>query len=354
MSKYTHLSVRELQRIDYFFNLQHFGLREIGRELERSPSTISNVIKKYSRKASWKERKDIKLGYIKPVNYLLKNTCKKSLKGWYVFNWEYAEKRIREERSKCVKRHRIVVGSFIYMVIYFALRLGLKPDVIAGRTKLLGIFNISKQTIYNFIYSNPKLRLYEYLQKAKSKPTKRATSLNSSHIPHRVSIHERDKIIDERGRVGDFEADSIIGKRGECKTIINTMVDRKSRMVFISLAYDKTAANTYNAMEKKILNEIGVRNVKSITTDNGNEFYQQYKFNDMGIATYYADPYASYQRGTNERINGMIRKFFPKKKDFSDITEEEIMEVQDYLNNLPRKILGYKTPLQVWNENVGE
>jgi len=205
---------------------------------------------------------------------------------------------------------------------------------------------ISHEWIYHFVLLDKQGGgdLFTHLR-CKKKRTKRYGSLdNRGQIKGRVSIDERPAIANERRRVGDWEADTVIGKQGGA--VLTTLVERRTRHCVITKAADKSAQQVTDAILRglKPLDFL----VKTITYDNGKEFAFHQKVNqELDTKSYFAHPYHSWERGTNENTNGLIRQYFPKGKDLSEISDAEIKAVMDKINNRPRKCLGYKTPNQV-------
>ena len=172
---------------------------------------------------------------------------------------------------------------------------------------------------------------------------------SGKNIPNRVDIDFRMKEANDRSQLGHFEADTIESKRikGKQSGCLTVMVDRLSRKTFIRKTVSKTSQAT-TASIVKILKPL-INNINSITYDNGCEFSQHEKINKMlNIKSFFCKPYASYEKGTVENINGLIRRFFPKGTDFDTISEEEIAYVESWINNRPMKILNYMTPEQVF------
>lgn len=163
-------------------------------------------------------------------------------------------------------------------------------------------------------------------------------------IPNRVSIHERPAVVEERSRIGDFEADTIIGA-GRTNGLL-TLVDRTSRYVRIG-RIDRVASEETAAAMIALLRG---HPVETITADNGKEFALHQQIADaLDAAFYFADPYRACQRGTNEQTNGLVRRYFPKGTDFSTVSNVRIEGVEHKLNNRPRKCLGWKTPWEVYS-----
>ena len=157
------------------------------------------------------------------------------------------------------------------------------------------------------------------------------------------SIHDRAQIVDLRGRLGDYEGDTVYGSVG--KGYLITSVDRKSRFTVAAIARDKTIQSTnaafVAAFRKAIVPPI------TLTLDNGTEFLG---FKDLELAldtkVYFADAHAPWQRGSNENVNGLIRFFFPRGTDFTKVTDQQLDAVLDLINNRPRKCLGFLSPIE--------
>ena len=164
-------------------------------------------------------------------------------------------------------------------------------------------------------------------------------------IPNRLSIEDRPAIVETRSRIGDWEADTVIGKNH--RQAIVSIVERKTGFTLIQKVERKTAQAVSQAM-------IGLlkpyrKKVRTITSDNGKEFAGHEEIaKKLKADFYFAHPYSSWERGTNENTNGLIRQYFPKNRDFTTITQQEIDTAMERLNNRPRKRLGFQTPNQVF------
>ena len=158
---------------------------------------------------------------------------------------------------------------------------------------------------------------------------------------------ERPKIVDERIRFGDFERDSVQGKfKGP---VLLTIVDRLSRLTKIKKVRWINAEATHRATVELLRN----LPINTITNDNGSEFADhQLTAKALGADIYFNDPYSSWQRGTNENTNGLIRQYYPKGTDFTKVSDLDVKHLEDLLNNRPRKTLGYKTPNEVQNSQI--
>jgi len=224
------------------------------------------------------------------------------------------------------------------------------PEQISGGLKARGWLDvISPERIYQYIYTDKAKGgdLHSYLRCQKTY-RKRGTAGQDrrGQIADRTPISQRDSAIDNRERLGDFEGDTIIGKNHQGAML--TLVDRVSKLTILRPLGSKNAQN---------LADIGIQALNrwqthSITFDNGKEFSKHTQIsNVLDIDIYFADPYSSWQRGTNENTNGLIRQFFPKSMKLNDISEEQAKKVEQLLNNRPRKSLGFKTPLEVESRN---
>ena len=168
--------------------------------------------------------------------------------------------------------------------------------------------------------------------------------------PNTPSIDDRPKEIETRVTLGHWETDSMVSKKS--KVGLNTLVERKTGLVFISRITDRSAENTKEAVVKR-LSPLPKEVRQTVTSDNGKEnFLFDCVMNELDILWFFAHPYHSWERGTNENTNGLIRWYFPKGTDFGRISDEEIKAVETALNNRPRKRLGWKTPLEAFNESV--
>ena len=228
------------------------------------------------------------------------------------------------------------------------------PDVIAGKLKLSDDkLTISHESIYHYIYNkNGRYEgLYKYLASGKQKRQKRHSRKNSKlRIPERKSIHERPEYISERKRYGDWESDSVIFSNQ--KIILSVQSERKSKLIRMHKQANKSADETTNALIKTA-ESIPKYLFKTITFDNGTENVKHLEIKkEYGIETYFCDPFASWQKGGVENANKLIRQYLPRKTDLSKLTDRDIYEIQEKLNNRPRKILNYLTPNEVINHVV--
>jgi len=220
------------------------------------------------------------------------------------------------------------------------------PEQISGRMKKDLKKSISHETIYQYIYQD-KLKggsLFKLLPHQGKKYKYR--SVKHTSIPNRVDISLRPKIVEDKARIGDWEADTIVGNRGGEKDCLLTLVDRKSKFALVKKIKDRSAISVQKAIEA--IYDLTTIPFKTITPDNGTEFanHQNIAAN-IGCDFYFARPYKSCDRGLNEHTNGLIRRFLPKKTDFSKVSNDTITYIQELLNHRPRKVLNYLTPYEV-------
>tara|TARA_B100001248_G_C27358266_1_gene444992 strand:+ start:204 stop:1184 length:981 start_codon:yes stop_codon:yes gene_type:complete len=222
------------------------------------------------------------------------------------------------------------------------------PEQIANRLKKEGRPTVSHERIYQHIWEDKKKggSLYKHLRRQGKKYKKRGNKTdNRGIIKNRKDIDLRPKEVEFKKRFGDLEMDTIIGKNH--KGCLLTINDRATGMVWISKLPGKNA----HILSEKVIHTLSPikEYLHTITVDNGKEFAAHEKISQrLGVEIYFAKPYQSWQRGANENLNGLIRQYFPKKLSFENITDEQIQEVQDKLNNRPRKRLGYLSPIECY------
>lgn len=258
------------------------------------------------------------------------------------------------------KRNLDKIGTYSLLRFYVYKRLlkNWSPEQIAGRIKRDhpndNIMTISHEAIYMHIYSHPQARLnkklikllpYQKSRRRKPKPRRK----KGSKIKDQINIAQRPKHIENRKEIGHWEGDLVVGKAQ--KSAIGTIVERKSRYTLIVPLKDRTTKSVTRAFAKE-LNRLDNRLIKTMTYDNGTEMADhKWLSQNTKMDIYFANPYASWERGTNENTNGLIRRFLPKKTDFKNVDRTQLKMIQNKLNNRPRKVLGYKTPLEILELN---
>lgn len=319
--KYRHLSIEEREKLQELF-WQKKSIRYIANVLERSPSSVARELKR---------------------NFPKEHR---------VYTPRLAHERALKKRSKRGIEKRLK-NEVIRDYVVAHLKLGYSPEQISGTIKKKKIGTISHEAIYQYIYSQIWREGHSYVKKGKEdlRPFLRRRQSRRRHKglrkPNKIerisgkSIDIRPHVVECRKRLGDWEGDTV--ESCDHKPGINTLVDRKSGYVLITRVKDKSSSSTVEAMKK-----LQLFPCHTITLDNGPE---NTNWRDMELVTsasvYYAHPYHSWERGTNENTNGLIREYFPKKTDFTLVSDEEIKKVEYILNTRPRKRLNWSTPLQV-------
>ena len=227
------------------------------------------------------------------------------------------------------------------------------PEQISGRFHDEGLLSLHHETVYQLVLADKAKggKLYKHLRHQEKTYRKRYGSAhNRSGIPNRVDIDERPSEANNRERIGDFEADTIIGKNH--KGAIVTLDDRKSKLRLAAPLAGKKAKYVKEAIVS-LLSPVK-EFVKTITFDNGKEFtLHECIASELDCATYFAKPYHSWERGQNENANGLLRQYFPKAMELIGITIKQVFEAIDKLNNRPRKCLNFKTPYEVFETLTG-
>lgn len=252
----------------------------------------------------------------------------------------------RYTRIDAMNGTRMIKGSLLTSITKL-LKDHLSPEQIEGILLTKGK-EISASTIYRYIQERaPHLKMYLRSQKGKYR-RKRGTKKREfeRELKKKRRIDERPDIVNRRGRLGDFEGDTVLGKDKRVRIV--TYVDRKSGYL-IAFLLPKMNAELLTSLSSKAFKMIDMSRKKTITFDNGVEFSDWESLEERSkMIIYFCYPYHSWERGTNENTNGLLRQYFPKNYDFNLITEEELKYVVKKLNNRPRKRLQFKTPKQVF------
>jgi transposase, IS30 family len=208
---------------------------------------------------------------------------------------------------------------------------------------------VSHERIYQYVYDDKRAggTLHQHLRCQKQRRKRYGSHDRRGQLANRRSISERPAIVEQRSRLGDWEADTIVGKAHQ--QAIVSLTERKSKLTLLAKVEHATA-EAVEATISRLLEPLTQR-VHTITSDNGREFARhQHIATKLEADFYFAHPYASWERGLNENTNGLVRQYFPKGSDFTSITDEAIAEVMQRLNHRPRKTLGFTTPHQVFYE----
>jgi len=303
----------------------------IAKELNRSPSSICREINKWVRKPT--------------------DEYSAQLAQWYA----------KEECFNKRPLDKINQHASLKEFVYKALNDKSSPEQISGRLKELypndPIMSISHEAIYQHIYRKRQSllgkKLIALLPYHHHKRRDKRKGINRRvRIKDQVSIEERPRHVEFREEPGHWEGDLMIGRNQ--KSAIATIVERKTRYTFI-MKINNRKSKTVTKAFAKTLNILIPEMRKTMTYDNGREMANhKWLSSNTGMDIYFAHPYSSWERGTNENTNGLIRRFFPKGTDFSNISYKQLKAVEENLNNRPRKVLGYKTPAEVLEMEISK
>jgi len=295
---YTHLTENERYVISHL-SVAGFTLREIARRIKRHHTTVSRELERNGPEYD----------------------CT-------VYWYDWTHPRALKRRHKA-RHHRRRTNQHLVKYVIRKLREDWSPETIAEKLKIEHPENdemrVSHETIYRWIYLDAMEggTLHQHLRRRRKK-RRRQKRYGSGRrfIPGRISISERPAIVETRERFGDWEGDTVEGKRSTGYFV--THVERKSRYLIAAKLIDKKA-EPLTAKSIKAFWRIPKRMRKTLTLDNGKEFARFKELEDKtGLTVYFADPYSAWQRGTNENTNGLLRQYFPKGTDFKHVTEEDL------------------------------
>ena len=269
-------------------------------------------------------------------------------------NGKYRAHLAQRKTAERHKKKRKSVRFTAEIKAYIDSHLGLKysPEQIVGEAQLKGLSCVSVERIYQYVWLDKKQggKLYKHLRTKGKKYRKRGSEKdNRGQIVGKVGISERPSIVEEKLRIGDLEIDLIIGK--DHKGALVTINDRVNGMLKIRKIESKEAVLVEAAAIEMLQDWKPFLN--TITSDNGKEFARHKNIaNALEIDYYFAQPYHSWERGANENLNGLVRQYFPKGTSFENITEQQVIDVQEALNNRPRKRFHYLSPQQIFNQQL--
>lgn len=228
------------------------------------------------------------------------------------------------------------------------------PVQISGWMKRNLNYSVSPERIYQHIWQDKKNGgyLYKHLRHGNKKYNKRSgKNAGRGCIPGRIDIDERPKIIDEKQRIGDWELDTIIGKNHHGAIV--SMVDRASKFTKLVLVPNKTSDEVTSAIA--IALDPLKPFVLTMTADNGKEFAGHQELTQrLDAQVYFAKPYHSWERGLNEHTNGLVRQYFPKGTEFASLNQDDVQKVESLLNERPRKVLDFQTPMEVFRRSFSD
>lgn len=306
---FTRITKFERHLIAYYRQKEHLNIRQIAKELNRSPSTISREIR----------RNMSSLG----------TYCART-----------AHERYNGRKLRCHKKPTYNAKDWAKISSY--VKEDWSPEQVSLIFESKKILNISFQTIYKFIWKDKANGgdLYTHLrQSSKQRRKVNGSSDSRGRIKDKRPLNERTNGATNRSRIGHFEIDLVVSQKS--KHCILTLVDRKTRFTIIKKLINKKMITVSNALIKIIRDW----NIKSITADNGTEWHDFKRVEKRtGIKFYFCKPYCSGERGTNENTNGLIRQYIPKRSCMKNLTQWECNAIANKLNRRPRKILNLDTP----------
>lgn len=317
------------------------SISEIARRTGFNKSTISRELKRNG----WLQRPDDKFwigvylhtGLVDAAKELLKKPTKETLR--YMAKYAIRDANIKRRRSVSHKRIPTHVDKWIRK----RLLEDWTPEHVAGRSVFECERKVSHEYVYNLIAKDRKEGgiLYKKLKRfGKRKQRLGSRQYNIARIPKRTPIAKRPKIVNSRKRAGDLEGDLIVGYKQS--GYILTVIDRRSRLVALEYLKTRKSEQVRQAFLRAFKR---MPKLKTLTLDNAREFSCHTDLTrETKIKVYFADPYASHQRGSVENINGWIRYYYPKRTDFSDLDRRRLRRIENLLNRRPRKVLGYLTP----------
>lgn len=319
--KFKHLTFKDRQIIYHMRFVEKASLQKIADFIDKSKSTISYELNNRKEKSK----------YIPTIAH---SKYKKVLHKKDGFTIDNNPKALSYLRNKLINH-----------------KWGL--NVISHKMKEDIGFSISTESLYAFIYNSntsKKLELHKYLPRKRQNRLKQGSRKKRVIIPNRVSISKRNPIADEKTEIGHFEVDLTFHKNNRSANI-SAMIDKATQKVILCFNKNKTSNAVCCGLLEKI-SKIPKHIRKTMTFDNGGEFANHINYHLKGFKTYFCNAYSPWQKGLVEKINSMIHRIFPKDKDITKLTKQKLQKIENLLNNMPRKILGYKTPNQVWNEKL--
>jgi IS30 family transposase len=262
--------------------------------------------------------------------------------------------RPKQAQGLAQSRHRkgqCRIGSETWALIEAKIRLEWSPEQISGWLLRHYHIQVSHEWIYQYIFSDKRAggKLYKHLRCQKKRRKRYGSRDRRGQLPNRRSIEERPEMVDQRQRIGDWEVDTIVGK-GHQQAIV-TLTERKSRLALLRKVDRRTSELVSDAVID-LLQPVAEL-THTITGDNGKEFAEHERIaHDLEADFFFAHPYAAWERGANENMNGLIRQYIPKKRKLSSVTNKELDLIMFKLNHRPRKCLDFMSPFEVFFKHL--
>jgi IS30 family transposase len=294
------------------------SLREIGQALCRSASTISRELRRNACRSDGRYRVDRAQSYAKAR----RSRCRRGT---------------HFGKAEVAQVHRLVQQRW-------------SPEQVSWRLRKQGRLRIGTTTIYRWLARDKAQGGSSWLQTRQlSRGYRKGYRVEDrrGRMGGKTPISDRPQHVEDRSEVGHYEGDTVMGRDG--RHCVLTLVERKTRKTHILKLPARQAAEVNKALIREVRS--GRLQMKSLTLDNGTEFHGFKELQDkLGIKVYFARPYHSWERGTNENTNGLIRQYLPKGSCFKDLTQQRCNEIERELNNRPRKVLGFSTPNEAYAE----
>ena len=265
----------------------------------------------------------------------------RSCDGWYRAERAQGQTNVRRSLS----RRNSHLGAADWKLVHGLLRANLSPEQVSGRLRREGLLHVSHETIYKHIWQDKHRggRLYRHLRHRPKYRKRYGTHEKRGWLAGKRHISERPRAVERRRELGHWEVDTVMGHG--TKHCVVTLVERSTGYVLIGKLPDRTVASLNRRTIQLILRSS--LPFRTITADNGTEFHGYRDIEDAtGALVYFATPYHSWERGTNENTNGLIRQYLPKRRSMATLTQSQCDAIALALNTRPRKRLGFLTPLE--------
>lgn len=330
-----HLTREERIKIEGYKEIGYSN-RTIARILKRAPQTINNAVKR---------------GTVRTIKQRQVHNNKMYEYDQYTYSAEADHQTYLRNRQNCGRRPKwLICDSFINWADDKMLKENWSPDIVVGRATKESLFESKlipcTSTLYHWVDRGiMKTKNIDLLEKVSRKPRKDSPVYRENRRVLGPSIKERPKEVESREHFGHWEIDTLVGAKVKDDPVLLTLVERKTRLEIMLKIAHQNQASVDQALNH-LYHQIGSQTkdvFKTVTSDNGSEFAG---INELLMGTtdvFFAHPYAPHERGTKENQHKLVRRFIPKSKRLADISTKTIKRIQQWMNNMPRKILGYRT-----------
>lgn len=353
--KWQHITKKERYLIEHLYNKQKLKAAQIARELGKNRSTIC---------------RELSLGKVEQLKvnpYVSRNPNVPDYLTFYVYVADIAQKKHDAKAGKKGPKPKISQDAKLKKYLEKTINMKYSPEVLAHRIAQNPRFKtkLSTNTIYSYIdkklinINRTHLTYGRYKPKSKEKCKEKAST---TEYKKGRTIHDRPHQIELKQEIGHWEMDTVEGKQGKSEAVLLVLTERATNMEIIKLMKSKQKSSVIAELDK-LEKELGAKafreKFKTITMDNGGEFrdylaLEKSIFNKKLSRTkvFYADSYSAWQRGSNENANKFIRRFLPKYTTFNRLTELELVHIEQYINNYPRKKFGFKSANFIYNNSA--